>query len=165
MLRYTTILSIQHVHFFKQWAYMMSQMALCVAIHWPPNGQQNKCMLHASNSSPHSHVRRLNAKGWIKPRQKHNVEMKIKCVMWNKWIDGLATNHSPTPLLAQKWMQVLDVEQMESSSKINLRDVLWWMSIKDAYKLGVPVTTRLSKERCISLAARRRSSCITRKHD
>jgi hypothetical protein len=28
-------------------------------------------------------------------------------------------------------MRALDVEEMESSSKIALKDVLWWMSIKD----------------------------------
>jgi hypothetical protein len=61
--------------------------------------------------------------------------MKIKCVMQNEQIDGLAINHSPAPLFEQKWMLTLDVEEMESCSKINLKDVLWWMSIKDAYKL------------------------------
>jgi hypothetical protein len=69
--------------------------------------------------------------------------MKVKCVMWNKQIYGLAINHSPTPLLKEKRMQVLDVEEMESSSKIYLTDVLWWMSIKNAYKLGVLVIAKL----------------------
>jgi hypothetical protein len=50
---------------------------------------------------------------------------------------------------------------MKSSSKINLRDVLWWMSIRDAYRLEVPITTRLSKKWCISLTARGKSSCPT----
>jgi hypothetical protein len=36
-------------------------------------------------------------------------------------------------------MWVLNAEEMESSFKIDLTDVLWWMSIKDAYKLGVPI--------------------------
>jgi hypothetical protein len=54
---------------------------------------------------------------------------------------------------------------MESPSKIDLHDVSWWMSIKYAYKPGLPVTTRLSKEGCISLVARRRSSRITCKHN
>jgi hypothetical protein len=54
-------------------------------------------------------------------------------------------------------MQALDVKEMESSSKINLRDVLWWISIKDAYKLEVSIPVRLSKDRCISLATRGRS--------
>jgi hypothetical protein len=48
-------------------------------------------------------------------------------------------------------MQVLDVEEMESSSKIDLRDVSWWMSIKDTCRLGVLVIARLSKEGCISI--------------
>jgi hypothetical protein len=30
-------------------------------------------------------------------------------------------------------MQALDDEEMESASKIDLRDVSWGMSIKDAY--------------------------------
>jgi hypothetical protein len=44
-------------------------------------------------------------------------------------------------------MWALDVEEMESSSKIDLRDVLWWKSIKDVYKPRALVTVRLSKER------------------
>jgi hypothetical protein len=48
-------------------------------------------------------------------------------------------------------MQALDVEEMESYSKINLKDVSWWMSIKDACIFGVLVIARPSKERCISL--------------
>jgi hypothetical protein len=47
-------------------------------------------------------------------------------------------------------MQVLDVEKMESSSNINLKDVSWSMSIEDACRLGAPIIARLSKERCIS---------------
>jgi hypothetical protein len=62
-------------------------------------------------------------------------------------------------------MQILDAKEMESSSKINPRDVSWWMSIKDACKLGVLITTRLSKEGCISLVARIRSFCVVCKHD
>jgi hypothetical protein len=62
-------------------------------------------------------------------------------------------------------MQALDVEGMKSSSKIDLRDVSWWMSIKDACKLGVPVIARFSKEGCISLVAGGRLVCVTRKHD
>jgi hypothetical protein len=61
-------------------------------------------------------------------------------------------------------MQVLDVEGMESSSKINLRDLLWWMSIKDACRLGALITIRFSKEGCISLVARR-SFYTACKHD
>jgi hypothetical protein len=43
--------------------------------------------------------------------------------MQNKWINGLTINHSPTLLPKQKRMQVLEVKEMESSSKINLKDV------------------------------------------
>jgi hypothetical protein len=85
--------------------------------------------------------------------------------MQNKWIDGLISNHSPTPLFEQKQMQALNVEEMESYSKINLRDVLWWMSIKDACRPGVPVIVKLSKERCIILATGGRSTCVICKHD
>jgi hypothetical protein len=62
-------------------------------------------------------------------------------------------------------MWVLDAKEMESSSKINLKDVSWWKSIKDACKLGALVIARLSKERCISLVTRGRPSHITHKHD
>jgi len=62
-------------------------------------------------------------------------------------------------------MWVLDVEEMESSSKIYLRDVLWCMSIKGACTLGVPVTTKVSKERCISLVVGGRSFHVAHKHD
>jgi hypothetical protein len=65
--------------------------------------------------------------------------------MWNKQIDGLTTNHNFAPS-EQKWMQALDVEKMESSSKINFKDVSWWISIKDACRLGAPIITKLSKE-------------------
>jgi hypothetical protein len=62
-------------------------------------------------------------------------------------------------------MWAFDAEEMESYSKIDLRGVSWWKSIKDAYILGVSVTAKLSKERCISLVARGRPSRTTRKHD
>jgi hypothetical protein len=58
-------------------------------------------------------------------------------------------------------MLVLDVKEMESSSKIHIRDVSRWMSIKDAYRLGASITVRLSKEGCISLVIRGRPSHIT----
>ncbi len=106
-------------------------------------------MPNSFNPYPHSHVKRLDAKGLIKPTRKHIIEVEVKCVMWNKQIDGLATNHIPTPLPEQKQMRALDVKEMESFSKISLKDVLWWMSIKDAYNHGAPVTTKLSKKRCI----------------
>jgi hypothetical protein len=54
---------------------------------------------------------------------------------------------------------------MESSSKIDLKDVSWWMFIKDACKPRVLVTAKLSKEECISLTARGRSFSATHKHD
>jgi hypothetical protein len=51
-------------------------------------------------------------------------------------------------------MRVLEVEEMELFSKIDLRDVSWWMSIKDTYRLRVPVIATLSKKGNISLVAR-----------
>jgi hypothetical protein len=42
-------------------------------------------------------------------------------------------------------MRVLDVEDKEASSKINLKDVSWWMSLKEVCKLRVLVTIGLSK--------------------
>jgi hypothetical protein len=89
----------------------------------------------------------------------------MKCAMQNEWVDGLTTNHSPTPLPERKQMQALHAEEMESSSKINLRDVSWWMSIKKFYRLEASVIAKLSKERCISLVARRRSFHTAHKHD
>jgi hypothetical protein len=44
-------------------------------------------------------------------------------------------------------MQVLEAEEMESSSKIDLWDVLSWMSIKDVYRFGALVTSRLLKQK------------------
>ncbi len=81
-------------------------------------------------------MKKLDAESWIKLKQKCNTEMKVKCAMWNKQINGLAINHNTIPLPKQKQMQVLDVKEMESSSKRDLKIVSWWMSIKDAYKLG-----------------------------
>jgi hypothetical protein len=51
-------------------------------------------------------------------------------------------------------MQALDVEEINSSFKINLRDVLWRMSIKDACRHGFTIILKISKEGCISLATR-----------
>jgi hypothetical protein len=48
-------------------------------------------------------------------------------------------------------MQALDAEEMNSSFKIDLRDVSWWMFIKDVYRLGLTIIVRFSKEGCISL--------------
>jgi hypothetical protein len=61
-------------------------------------------------------------------------------------------------------MRILDVEEMESSSKIDLRDGSWWMSIKKACTLGALVITKLSKEGCIFLVARGRPSLTTHRH-
>jgi len=85
--------------------------------------------------------------------------------MRNKQINGLTTDHSPTPLLKQEQMLALDVEEMESSCKMDLRDVSWWKSIKDACRLGVRVIVRHSKERCISLVAGGKPSCAACKQD
>jgi hypothetical protein len=54
---------------------------------------------------------------------KMQVEVKIKCVMWNEQINGLIINHSRAPLPKQEQMQALDAKEMESSSKIDLKDV------------------------------------------
>jgi len=37
-----------------------------------------------------------------KPKQKHNIEVKVKCVMRNEQIDGLSTNNNLAPLLEQE---------------------------------------------------------------
>jgi hypothetical protein len=58
-------------------------------------------------------------------------------------------------------MQVVNIKEI--SFKINLRDVLWWMPIKDACKLGVLVIARLLKERCI-LSCKRKAIFVARKH-
>jgi hypothetical protein len=62
-------------------------------------------------------------------------------------------------------MRILDVEEMESCFNIDLKNVSWWMSIKEACKFRAPVIVRLSKERCISLVARGKPPWATRKHD
>jgi hypothetical protein len=62
-------------------------------------------------------------------------------------------------------MRILDAKKMESSSKIDLKDVSWWMSIKDACKLGVLGTVRFSKTKCNSLAIGGGTFCIAHKHD
>jgi hypothetical protein len=48
-------------------------------------------------------------------------------------------------------MRALDVEEMESSSKIELRDVSWWTSIKETCRPGAPIIIKFSKEGCICL--------------
>jgi hypothetical protein len=59
----------------------------------------------------------------------------------------------------------LDAKEMESSSMINLRDVLWWMSIKNACRPRVLIIIRISKEGCISLIIGGRPSCVACKYD
>jgi hypothetical protein len=54
---------------------------------------------------------------------------------------------------------------MESSFKIDLKDMSWWMSIKESHKFRAPITTKISKERYISLIARGRPFHATCKHD
>jgi hypothetical protein len=41
-------------------------------------------------------------------------------------------------------------KKWESFSKIDLRDVSWWKSIKNAYKLGVLIIAKFLKKRCMS---------------
>jgi hypothetical protein len=151
--------------FFWVKAYMISLLASCVVIYWPSNRQCARCVLDAFNPCPHSHVKRLNVKGWIEPRWKCNVKMKVKCAMRNKQINGLTINHSPTPLPKQKQMWALNVEQIKSCSKIDLKDVSWRMSIKDACKIGALVIVKLSKEECIFLNMGRMLFWIAWKHD
>jgi len=143
----------------------MFRMTSCVGIHWFPNKQRVKCVPSVSNTCPRSHVRRLDVKGWIKSRWKHNDEVKVKCAMWNKWIDDLKINRSPTPLPEQEQIWILDVEEMKSSSKIDQRDVSWWMSIKKSCEPRLAITTKLSKEGWISLVAWGRPYRTTRRHD
>jgi hypothetical protein len=59
----------------------------------------------------------------------------------------------------------MDAEEMESSSKIDLRDVSWWKSIKYACRLGALVIVRLSKKRCISLVSKGRPFRVACKYD
>jgi hypothetical protein len=56
--------------------------------------------------------------------------------MQNEQIDGLTINYSLAPLPEQKKMQILDIKEMESSSKIDLKDLSWWMSINKHVDLG-----------------------------
>jgi hypothetical protein len=54
-------------------------------------------------------------------------------------------------LFEEEQMQALYDEEMESSSKIDLKDVSFWLSIKETCRPGVLITTKLSKEGCIFL--------------
>jgi hypothetical protein len=62
-------------------------------------------------------------------------------------------------------MRLLDNDEMESFSKIDFKNVSWWMSIKDAYRHGALVIVRLSKEGCISLVVGGRPSRVACKDD
>jgi hypothetical protein len=62
-------------------------------------------------------------------------------------------------------MWVLDVEEMKSFSKIDLKDVSWWMSFEDACKPHVSIIAKLSKERCNFLITGGRLSEAAQKHD
>jgi hypothetical protein len=62
-------------------------------------------------------------------------------------------------------MWAWDAKEIKSPSKIDLKDVSWWMLIKDAYKLVVLIIVRLSKKRCISLIIGGKSSRATHKRD
>ncbi len=68
-------------------------------------------------------MKRLDAENYMKPKRKCNNEVKIQCAMWNEQIQGLTINSSSTPLPKQEQMWALDDEEMESSSKIGLKDV------------------------------------------
>ncbi len=85
--------------------------------------------------------------------------------MQNEQIDGLTTNYSLAPLPEQERMRILNAKGMESSSKIDLRDVSWWMSLKDAYRPRAPITAILLKEGCIPLAVGGRTFHVGHKHD
>jgi len=52
---------------------------------------------------------------------------------------------------------------MKSFSKIDLKDVSWWKSIKNACKPKALETSKLSKERCISLVTKGRPARATLK--
>jgi hypothetical protein len=82
----------------------------------------------------------------------------------DEWINGLTFNHNIAPLLEQEQMWALKVMEMESSLKINLKDVSW-RSIKKAYKLGVPIIAKLFFFLSTSLAIKRRLFWVAQKHD
>jgi len=62
-------------------------------------------------------------------------------------------------------MRALDAKEMESSPKIEFKNMSWWMFIKDAYKLGVLIIAKLSKNKCVFLAMKRKLSQTTQRHD
>jgi hypothetical protein len=50
-------------------------------------------------------------------------------------------------LFKQERLQILNVKKIKSSSKINLNDVSWWMFIKKARRLKIPIIVKLSKKK------------------
>jgi hypothetical protein len=50
--------------------------------------------------------------------------MKVKCATQNERINVLTINHSLAPLPKEERMRVLNVDEMESSFDIYLKDVL-----------------------------------------
>jgi len=74
--------------------------------------------------------------------------MKVECAMQNELINGLATNHSPGCPLT--WTKTNVGSRCWRNGVIFQINVLWWMSIKDAYRPRVSVIARFSKEGCMS---------------
>jgi len=90
-----------------------------------------------------------------------NVEVKIECAIWNERINGLTINHSLALLAKQKQTHALDVEEMESFKKVNLKDVSWWIPSKLRLDSWVSIIAKFSKERCIFLTTEGRLSWVT----
>jgi hypothetical protein len=49
-------------------------------------------------------------------------------------------------MLKQKKIRALEVKEMESSSKIKLKGLSWWRSIKEASRIGVLITESFQKK-------------------
>jgi hypothetical protein len=94
------------------------------------------------------------------------INYKESSQKFNKRLMAKTTSQGGQKGKAKKRPKYIICKNKKSSSfKIDLRDVSWWMSIKDACRLGVSVTTRLFLKGCISLAIVGRPSRITLKHD
>jgi len=91
--------------------------------------------------------------------------VKVECAMQNKQINSIVTNHSLAPLPKEKQIRTLKTKEIKSSSKINLRDVSWWMSIKDAHKPRALIIARFSKKGCIFLVIGGRPFWVARNRD
>jgi hypothetical protein len=48
----------------------------------------------------------------------------------------------------------MDVEEMKLSSKVDLRDMSWWMYIKNPCRPKVPITTKPFLKGCIFLTTK-----------